>query len=340
RLVHDEDVGIVDQRLREAGAVAIALRQRVDRLVEHRVEKAQLYHALHGFPARLASEPAQLGGEIEKALHRHVGIGGGVLGQVADQALRLERRFDDVVAADRDPAGGGRHESRDHAHGGRLSRAVRAEEAEHFAALDGERNVVYRPPRAEGLRQPVDFYHAKRGAELSPNYNTQSLRIIVPDVIVIGAGAAGLAAADELAHAGRSVLVVEARSRIGGRCWTCRFPGLSAPVELGAEFIHGRPPVTLALLQRAGSAVSSPRRLQRIARFAGGQRRAAAKRGARDTLGTRLGRSARRVPRYAVPPSRPASHRQPAAGRAAIGRSPLYPRVEGKAARAEEARLR
>src|SRR3989441_1232250 len=154
-------------------AVAIALRQRVDRLVEHRVEKAQLDHALHGFPARLAFEPAQLGGEIEKALHRHVGIGGGVLGQVADQALHLQRRFDDVVAADRDPAGGGRHESRDHAHGGRLSRAVRAEEAEHFAALDGERNVVYRPPRAEGLRQPVDFYHAKRGAELSPNYNTR-----------------------------------------------------------------------------------------------------------------------------------------------------------------------
>src|SRR5205807_2884507 len=117
---------------------AIALRERVDRLVEHRVEKAQLDHALHGFPARLAFEPAQLGGKIEKALHRHVWIGGGVLGQVADQALRLERRFDDIVAADRDAAGAGRHEPRDHAHGGRLPRAVRAEEAEHFAALDGE----------------------------------------------------------------------------------------------------------------------------------------------------------------------------------------------------------
>src|SRR6267142_1127411 len=134
------------------------------------VEKAKLDHALHGFPARLAFEPAQRGGEIEKALHRHFGIGGGVLGQVADQALRLERRFDDVVAADRDAAGGGRHESRDHAHGGRLPRAVRAEEAEHFAALDGERNAVDGPLGAEGLHQSLDFYHAKRGAELSPNY--------------------------------------------------------------------------------------------------------------------------------------------------------------------------
>src|SRR6267143_1795063 len=84
------------------------------------------------------------------------------------------------------------------------------------------------------------------------------------EVIVIGAGAAGLAAADELAHAGRPVLVLEARSRIGGRCWTRHFPGLSAPVELGAEFIHGRPPATLALLQRAGSAALDSARTQRF----------------------------------------------------------------------------
>src|SRR5256886_4826351 len=80
----------------------------------------------------------------------------------------------------------------------------------------------------------------------------------------MGAGAAGPAAADEPAPAARSVLVLEARSRIGGRCWTCRFPGLSAPVELGAEFIHGRPPVTLALLQRAGSAALDSARTQRF----------------------------------------------------------------------------
>jgi len=40
------------------------------------------------------------------------------------------------------------------------------------------------------------------------------------DVLVIGAGAAGLIAASELAHAGRSVLVLEARDRMGGRIWT------------------------------------------------------------------------------------------------------------------------
>jgi len=79
------------------------------------------------------------------------------------------------------------------------------------------------------------------------------------DTFVIGAGAAGLAAAAELARAGRPALVLEARERIGGRIWSRREPGLPVPVELGAEFIHGRPPATFSLLHKAGSAaVAAP----------------------------------------------------------------------------------
>jgi monoamine oxidase len=84
------------------------------------------------------------------------------------------------------------------------------------------------------------------------------------EVIVIGAGAAGLAAAAELAKAGRSVLVLEARDRVGGRCDTRRMPGLAVPVELGAEFIHGRPQATLALLQHAGIPGVDSTRTQRF----------------------------------------------------------------------------
>src|SRR5262245_13289211 len=72
------------------------------------------------------------------------------------------------------------------------------------------------------------------------------------DVIIIGAGAAGLAAADELARARCSVLVLEARDRVGGRCWTRSDADLSVPVEMGPEFIHGRPQVTLSLMKRLG----------------------------------------------------------------------------------------
>ena len=50
------------------------------------------------------------------------------------------------------------------------------------------------------------------------------------------------------------MLILEARGRVGGRCWTRRLPGVSAPIELGAEFIHGRPDVTLQLLKKAGLA--------------------------------------------------------------------------------------
>jgi monoamine oxidase len=62
------------------------------------------------------------------------------------------------------------------------------------------------------------------------------------DVIVVGAGAAGLTAAAELAEAGLSVIVLEARDRIGGRMFTRHEPHSTVPIELGAEFIHGRPP--------------------------------------------------------------------------------------------------
>jgi len=84
------------------------------------------------------------------------------------------------------------------------------------------------------------------------------------EVIVIGAGAAGLAAAAELAQAGRTVLVLEARERIGGRCWTLREPGLAVPIELGAEFIHGAAEVTHALLAKAGTTSIDSGRLQRF----------------------------------------------------------------------------
>ena len=83
------------------------------------------------------------------------------------------------------------------------------------------------------------------------------------DVLVIGAGAAGLAAAAELARAGQSVLVLEARSRIGGRCWTRRMAGLDVPVELGAEFLHGEAKATHALLRQARIPAVTAIRVQR-----------------------------------------------------------------------------
>ncbi|MFN2578011.1 MAG: flavin monoamine oxidase family protein [Pyrinomonadaceae bacterium] len=73
-----------------------------------------------------------------------------------------------------------------------------------------------------------------------------------PDsAIIIGAGAAGLAAARDLSRAGCEVVVLEARNRVGGRVYTQRDPESSVPIELGAEFVHGKSP---ALWQIADAA--------------------------------------------------------------------------------------
>src|SRR3989449_2300798 len=71
-----------------------------------------------------------------------------------------------------------------------------------------------------------------------------------PQVVIIGAGVAGLTAARELAAAGARVLVLEARDRLGGRVMTHH--AAEGPVELGAEFVHGAFPETLGVVQEAG----------------------------------------------------------------------------------------
>lgn len=69
--------------------------------------------------------------------------------------------------------------------------------------------------------------------------------------IIIGAGAAGLAAGRALHDAGHNILILEARDRIGGRVWTDH-TFANFPIELGAEFIHGEHAATHDLVQQAG----------------------------------------------------------------------------------------
>lgn len=76
------------------------------------------------------------------------------------------------------------------------------------------------------------------------------------DVLVIGAGIAGLAAAKDMQAAGKRVQVLEARQRVGGRIWSWREWGV--PIELGANWIEtakGNPLVNLA--QQSGTATAA-----------------------------------------------------------------------------------
>ena len=74
--------------------------------------------------------------------------------------------------------------------------------------------------------------------------------------LVVGAGAAGLMVACELARAGKKVTVVEARDRCGGRIYPLPAEEFGYPAEGGAEFVHGAAPVTRALMREARLSLS------------------------------------------------------------------------------------
>jgi monoamine oxidase len=68
------------------------------------------------------------------------------------------------------------------------------------------------------------------------------------DVLIIGAGAAGLTAWRKLHSAGLRVVLLEARKRIGGRILTDY--STSSPIELGAEFVQGKPEAVWPILEK------------------------------------------------------------------------------------------
>lgn len=89
------------------------------------------------------------------------------------------------------------------------------------------------------------------------------------DVVVIGAGAAGLAAAAQLSRNGKAVCILEARERVGGRIFTVRPQGSAVPLELGAEFIHGESPSVFEHLRLANDVAIDAARTRFMARRSG-----------------------------------------------------------------------
>jgi monoamine oxidase len=80
----------------------------------------------------------------------------------------------------------------------------------------------------------------------------------IHDVVVVGAGFAGVTAARELARGGRSVLLVEARDRIGGRTWYKRSALGSWDLEIGGEFIDPSQQLINREVSRYGIEVAPP----------------------------------------------------------------------------------
>jgi monoamine oxidase len=74
--------------------------------------------------------------------------------------------------------------------------------------------------------------------------------------VVVGAGAAGLMTARELARAGKRVTILEARDRCGGRIYPLPTQEFGYKAEGGAEFVHGAAPVTRGLMREARLSLS------------------------------------------------------------------------------------
>jgi pseudooxynicotine oxidase len=91
------------------------------------------------------------------------------------------------------------------------------------------------------------------------------------DVIIVGGGFAGVTAARECALRGRSVLLLEARDRLGGRTWNAAWDGHR--VEYGGAWVHWHQPHTFSEITRAGLAVTMGDDAQRAHWHVGGERR-------------------------------------------------------------------
>ena len=91
------------------------------------------------------------------------------------------------------------------------------------------------------------------------------------DVIVVGGGFAGVTAARECALRGRSVLLLEARDRLGGRTWSAEWDGI--PIEYGGAWVHWHQPHTWSEITRAGLSAELSEDAERAHWWVGGERR-------------------------------------------------------------------
>jgi pseudooxynicotine dehydrogenase len=94
---------------------------------------------------------------------------------------------------------------------------------------------------------------------------------VTHDVIVVGGGFAGVTAAREVALRGRSVLLLEARDRLGGRTWSADWDGI--PIEYGGAWVHWHQPHTWSEITRAGLRVEVSDEAQRAHWWVGDERR-------------------------------------------------------------------
>ena len=154
RLVKDEDVGVVDEAGGELDALLVAQGEVVE-LVVHTLAQAEFLEQLGAaLLGGFAVDAVQLGQKDQLLQDLLFAVQAALLGHVADAAAGVVVKR----AAVQEHLAGvcGEHPERD-AHGGGLAGAVGADEAVHFAVVDGETHAVEGVDVAEALVQVADF---------------------------------------------------------------------------------------------------------------------------------------------------------------------------------------
>ena len=155
RLVEEDDRRIAEQRACERDALAEPLREAAAGIVRAAGEVDRRQRLPD--PRLRLCELVQPGEELEVLGHGETQVEAGVLGHHRDPLADLDavRRVEQQTR-DAGRARGGGDQGGEHAHGGRLAGAVRAEKAEHLTGGDAEGDIIDRDPLPEPLRQMLD----------------------------------------------------------------------------------------------------------------------------------------------------------------------------------------
>lgn len=167
-LIQDQRVGVGHHGLRYPHALPITLGEVLDEAVENRREAARLGNAKHLSLAFATRNALDLGHEPQELGACHVEVERGLLRQVADAPLHAVAVGVDLEAVVEHLAGRGGQAAAHHVHGGRLARAVGAQQAADRPVCHRERHVIHRQNVAVTPGQMAHLYHARSLHPLKP----------------------------------------------------------------------------------------------------------------------------------------------------------------------------
>jgi hypothetical protein len=158
-LIEDEEFRIVEQGGEEEDFLTHALGVAGERGVATVPEADEAEEIVHFGFERAARNAAEAAGELEVFAAAEVGIEVGLLGDVAQAALKGFEIVPDVLAMEEDASAGGFEEAGEHLDSGAFAGAVGAEVAQDLARVDGEADGIDGRGSDEGLGEIEGFEH-------------------------------------------------------------------------------------------------------------------------------------------------------------------------------------